>query len=279
MRRVPTLLLVGCLTIAAKPLNDGVTLRRAIGDAKAEVYKIEFKENRLMTSERFADSELDTEQTSTVSIQTVKPFPDEGKAEVTVGYVVDSHVTKGPGIFDGDSLGLISLKGALTARGELLLDDKALSRQEQLTQIAVSAAEAGIFVQLPEKPVVVGDTWEVAVPTPPSKNMPPQKLTAKFVGEKKVGEKDAWLVETSGTVNYATRQEFSFEAGGEQQKRVFTSTFASKVKGEILIDPATGRTLQANTKLDKHSTSALSGGTAEVTMNGTHTVSIHTTAQ
>jgi len=275
----PIHLLLAGLLVGGVYLDGDVSLKRRVGDAKPEVYKVVFHENRVMNSEYFNDMEVDTTRNCTVRIETAKSFPDADKADVNLVYKVDDEVIDGPNDGTYPEHKPLALKGVLDGQGNFAVDLDKASQEERMTRIVLSPAETNIIVPLPEKSIKVGDTWDLPIPVRVGAKQEPQKLTAKLVGEKKVGSQTAWVIGVTGTVSVNTEQLISLDIGGKKIEQTFLTKATSDVQGDVLIDQSTGRTIRSLTKLKTRSVTTITNDKSESRIDGVHSATIATTAE
>ncbi|MER3413976.1 MAG: hypothetical protein C4341_07035 [Armatimonadota bacterium] len=116
-----------------------------------------------------------------------------------------------------------------------------------------------LFIEFPNDPVKVGDSWEVRLPATPMTGNKITRLKATLLGEKSAltpalsqGERGtAWAIKLSGTINInADVMEMMRQMGGEvggmpQMAMLMTGTM--NVDGEALVEKATGRTIKFET--------------------------------
>jgi len=259
--------------------GDNPVLRRTLSGSKPEVYKVNVHEYRAMSSEYFDKMEFDTTRKCTVVIDATKSPASADKVNVDLTYRVDDEFVDGPSDGLTPEYKPIVFKGTLDNRGTLAFEKEKATLEELATQMTLSAAETSVVVPLPEKPVKIGDTWEIPISGLNGKDQEPQKLTAKLVGEKKVGGQTAWVISTTGTVTTTSEQLLSFQVQGEEVKQTFLSKTVSDVQGDTLLDQTTGRTIRSTTKLKKRMTMTIKTPKSESKVDGDYTTTITTSAE
>jgi hypothetical protein len=108
-----------------------------------------------------------------------------------------------------------------------------------------------IFIEFPNDPVKIGDSWEVRLPATPLTGNKITRLKATLLGEKSAGEGTAWAIKLTGTMNINAdlmemMRQMGGEAGGMPQMAMFM-TGTMNVDGEALVEKETGRTIKFET--------------------------------
>lgn len=108
-----------------------------------------------------------------------------------------------------------------------------------------------LFIEFPNDPVKVGDSWEVRLPATPLTGNKITRLKATLLGEKSAGEGTAWAIKLTGTMNINAdlmemMRQMGGEAGGMPQMAMFM-TGTMNVDGEALVEKETGRTIKFET--------------------------------
>lgn len=279
MKSLPFLLSLAGLVAGGAQGGDNPLLRRTLPGSKPEVYKVNVHEYRAMSSEYFDKMEFDTTRKCTVVIDATKSPAATDKVNVDLTYRIDDEFVDGPSDGQVPEQKPVLFKGTLDDHGTLAFENEKASIEELSTRLTLSAAEASVVVPLPEKTVKVGDTWEIPIPGLNGKGQEPQKLTAKFAGEKKVGDQTAWVISTTGTVTTMSEQSMSFQVQGRELKQTFVTKTVSDVQGDSLLDQKTGRTIRSTTKLKKRMTMTIQSEKSESKINGDYTTTITTLAE
>ena len=231
--------------------NEPTLLRRALA-VGAETYKIEDKVQQTVDSPLGSQPmAIATSRTLVLKTASVDAASGTGRVEATT--TVDKVDASG---------GAASLMGAkpqptvqtgkLDVRGRLAFDP--LPRTDALANLLSGTGgtvTAGVFVELPEKPVRIGDSWDVVVPKSPYLLDADQRLAAVLTGERDFEGKPVWTVSIRGTIR--TDVDTSRLPGGKGVETAMgTLTLrmrgAVEIAGEGLVEKATGRTLSMETK-------------------------------
>jgi len=252
-----TLVLAGLsLATVAMAAQDGIVLRRTLKENDTETYKIDSKASQTINLPNgMGEQEMNIATTSTYKLSTGKLDAAKGTLAITALSTIDKIDADGP---MGDALASqkpkpVTTTGTLDARGHMVMDDsKTTMGQLQMGSGSQSSA-GGIFVEFPEKAIKVGDTWEVVVPKSPTTSPEDQKLTAKLVGEKKVGDKDVWIISTSGTfkldIDSSKLAKDKEDASNPMAGQDMHIKGTIDMTGEILVEKSTGKTLRAEAKM------------------------------
>jgi hypothetical protein len=250
----------GFLALAAIGMaaQDSVAIQRTLVENSVEKYKSTTKIVETLNSP-IGDIPLNISTTTTYSLKTKKVDAAKGLADVEFTSTIDSidggdsPLTEGwtnkkpdPMVQQGtiDRLGHLDLKAP----------DKPDKDMAIIAGISGSL-QASTFVELPQHPVKVGDSWDITVPKGDYTGDTDQKISAKLTGDKKVDGKDAWTVELSGSINLQFDSAKFASAGsssnGILDKHHITGTGVSVMKGSALVEKSTGKTLSldANNEL------------------------------
>lgn len=110
-----------------------------------------------------------------------------------------------------------------------------------------------LFIEFPNDPVKIGDSWEVRLPATPMTGNKITRLKATLIGEKSAGEGTAWAIKLAGTMNINAdmmemmrQMEMGGEVSGMPQMAMFM-TGTMNVDGEALVEKDTGRTIKFET--------------------------------
>src|SRR5579862_2418871 len=171
---------VGLATIALAA-QDSVTLQRTLTENSTEIYKIDSKVNQTVVSP-MGELPLNVTSSMTYKLKTGKVDQDKGTADVEITSTVDKMDADGP---MGQMLGQqqikpIVQKGTLDKRGHMVLAASNSSDVMQLAMSGVEDTQSTLFVEFPDHPVKVGDTWNVVIPKSPFTGTEDQTLTAKL---------------------------------------------------------------------------------------------------
>jgi len=242
---------VAALTLAAQ---DATPIQRVLLENSTETYKSVAKVDQTLKSP-IGDFPITITSNTTYLLKTGKVDTTKGTAAVEMTSTIDS-------IDGGDSplsSGLSNKKpgpivqtGTIDKLGHLALEAPT-GKQDATVNVFLGVTgglESSIFVELPNHPVKVGDTWDIVVPKSTFTGDDDQKITAKLTGSQTVDGHDAWTVDLSGTIN------IKFDSGSVPVPQAGSDTLSkthiiakgvNTLKGTGTIDKATGKTLTLDT--------------------------------
>jgi hypothetical protein len=231
--------------------QDNFLLRRSLKEGATETYALESKTKQVVTLPNgMGEQEVSTSTSSTYAVKVGKVDEAKHAADVEVTITIDKIEIDSPmgdpSNSAGDAGKKTTMKGTLDHLGKLVLPPPT-NPNDPMTSVASMANSIGL--QLPEKAVKVGDTWEVVLPKNPFMGDQEQKLTARVVGETTVKDRPALKVAMDGTLNLnvdMTKMLEKSESPMAGQKMFVKGTAEFKMVG--LIDRETGQTLESTTE-------------------------------
>jgi hypothetical protein len=256
------------LAAIAMAAQDAVPIQRTLVENTTETYKSTSKVTETLQSP-LGDFPLNISTATTYALKTNKVDAAKGIADVDFTSTIDS-------IDGGDSPlteGLTKKKpepmvqhGTLDKLGHLDLKAPESGDKDMMIFAGISGSlQASLFVELPDHPVKVGDTWDIVVPKGDYTGDTDQKIQAKLTGDKKVDGKDAWTIDLSGPVNisFDSAKVVSADSGGTGlfSKHRITATGTNDLKGNALVEKSTGKTLSMDATSDLKATIHLDGDT------------------
>ncbi|HTQ09778.1 MAG TPA: hypothetical protein VMI31_06875, partial [Fimbriimonadaceae bacterium] len=242
----PSLLFSGFAVIAlAAAAQQGTTLRHELKENATEVYKFKTLVNSQASSSAF-DGDLKIDSSMTVTLKM-------GKLDAASGQVaVDADVSDISAKADGSIAQYVDpmldglpkemkVTGKLDARNRFAMDPTK-TQDAMITMVMGTSPTSSIaFVEFPDKPVNLGDTWTFPAPKNPIFGKEPQTLTAKFIGEKEFNGALVWCIDVTGKLKVDANMA-DIMKGQESDQGVPNMTMkgTADVKGEAMIDKATG---------------------------------------
>lgn len=238
------------LTLAA--VQQPTLLRRTFTADTIDTYKIEDRVDQTSTS-ALGQVPMTIVSSRTYALKTTTVDAAAGTARFEATTTVDKLDVTGPASGAmGQKPKPFTQKGKIDLRGRMVFDPAAstdaLATLMSGTQGTVAA---GTFVELPERTVKVGDSWDVVVPKAPFLYDGDQHLTATLTGERTVDGAPAWVVAIKGTVKTdVDTSKLPSGKGVETPMGTVTVHLKGQVDlaGEGLVDKATGKTLSMTTK-------------------------------
>ena len=239
------LLALSALSFAAP--QAGSLLRRTLKADTVDTYTIVDRTTQTVKSQ-FGELPVTASSTRTMVLTTKSVDAAAGTA------VIEATTTYDKLQADGPAADLMKAKPApLTQKGKIDVRGRiTFERTPQTGGIGTllsgseSTLAAGSFVELPEKAVGIGDSWDMVVPKSSMVSDVDQKLTAKLTGEREVDGVPVWVVSVRGVVKTAI--DTSKIPGAKPIETplgptTIRITGQDDITGEGLVEKSTGRTL------------------------------------
>jgi hypothetical protein len=184
----------------------------------------------------------------TYVLKTLSVDADKGTANVETTTTVTKFESDSPlgQVPDPKNIKPLVQTGTIDKFGHLVLGvPKNADPMQMMMSGGSNSISSTMFVELPNHPVQVGDSWDVIVPKGPFTGPDDQKLTAKLTGEKQDNGHDVYTVEVTGHMNITfdssklpTPTDTSSPAAQQ-----FIVKSAVDVDGTGEVDKATGKTI------------------------------------
>lgn len=253
MKRTSRIIVLAGMAVASMAFvrQEGNLLRLTLKENTTDIYKIETKAKQTVNSPA-GEQEIGINAASTYKVTIKKLDTDKGTADLSIENTTDKFDVDGPLAEMIPKPKPSTLTGKLSSRGRFDPDLGKVSTEQLMGGGGQLGGPSPVFVELPEKAVKIGDTWDVVISKGPFTTSEDQKLTAKLVGEKKLNDKDVWIISTSGSLksdidSSKLPKKADDDAGGLSGQDV-------KIKGtteitlESLVEKTTGRTLRSEMK-------------------------------
>jgi hypothetical protein len=136
------------------------------------------------------------------------------------------------------------------------------------------------LIEFPEKPINIGDTWDVTVPKGPITSKADQKLTAKLVSEQIVDGKSVYVLSITGTIKMDVNVGELMKANPVPEMEALgavdmTIKGTTEISADANVDKITGQTISMTIKLKtKQETSIAQLGDQTIPSTGTSTIKI-----
>lgn len=258
------LLSLAAASIAVVALaQDGVTLRRAFTANSEDAYVCEFSgTNNIESPAGPMEFKLKGSNNMIIKYKDVKETGcDIDLVTKDMKFEMEGMEAMGGGPDTSRMPKEITVPGKLDARNRVTFEKaaKGLDPMMQSMLSSLSSTNTGFFVEFPEGPVKVGDTWEIAMPKTTDK-APDVKLKAALVADKG----NAWEVSVGGKFPMKMdMSQMAEQTGGMEMVMNMTMDSAFTV----LVDKATGKSTSVNGKID--STMKLEITSMNMTIPGT----------
>lgn len=235
------------VALLAPQASTPTLLRRTLAADATDTYKIEDKVEETVRSGAMGEIPIHLNSKRTLTLHTSDVDAAAGIAHFQATTSVDEVKADGPAAaLMNEKPKPTTQTGKLDVRGRMAYDPTAPG--DLLSSILGStpgAVSAGIFVELPERAVKPGDTWDIVIPKNPLVNDQDQHLTATLVGDKDLDGTPVWIVSIKGTLRSLT------DSTKVPNAKPGTGV---KVKGQVdlvgegLVEKSTGRTVQMTSK-------------------------------
>ena len=254
MKSLPLALL---LMLSARPQGE-TSLRRTLKEGSVDTYTVIDKVQQTVTVQGAQIPQaISTTKTYVLRTKAVDAAAGSAAVEATTTFEKiegDGGMVKAL----GDKPAPTTQTGKIDVRGRLTLDKGpgGESLQSLLGGTQATAA-AGTLLELPEKPVKIGDKWDIVIPKGPLVFDKDQRIVATLVGEREVEGVAVWVVSIRGVVRTAVD---SSKVPGVKPLDTPMGATSVKIQGEVdltgegLIEKATGRTVSMESKGPSKST-------------------------
>lgn len=238
--------------------QDGLLLRRTLTEGATDTYTVQTVTKQVVQLPNgMGEQEMGSTVDATYKVKTGKVDAEKKSAAVELTYTIDKVDAEGAlGAMAGqggpETGKPMSLTGSLDELGRLKMEAPKGTSPALATLMSNSSSLGGnmVSLELPEKAVKVGDTWEVIVPKSPFTGTKDQKLTAKLIGEKEVDGKAAYVISTEGTLEIdADLTKMAEDAPPPMKGQKMFLKGKSELKTDGVVEKATGKTLRMTTKM------------------------------
>ncbi len=252
-------------------MQDGITIRRELKEGVTDKYKIESEVKQYIEIPSMGEQDLVISQVATVVLKTISVNAEKGIADIEATTKVEKSETTGSiSSMMGETATKLpdakTEKGTLDSRNRLVIASDAKATPSNGGAMAMGLPGMGAagaqsllsLVELPEKPMKVGETTEVAIPNSggmASAGIKDLKMTMKFVGEKVVDGQTLLVFSVSGVMKMDVDP--SKTPGAPQSPMgAMKMSGTANISGEGLVDKATGKTI-SNTMTVKNNLTVL----------------------
>jgi hypothetical protein len=269
---------VALTTLCGAFIQDEFLIRRELKDGAVDTYKVTTKVVQVMTpsdpSQAAAmggERRFEISMTMDLATTLKKIAEDKKSADFEMSF---DHI-----VYDfGDMAGMLpqdTLPKALKASGKM--DDRSRFLEMKMPELPSafgSSSMAGpLMVELPEKAIKVGDSWDMPLPTAKMLGATEGKITAKLIGLENFENIPAYRIELASKLPIdADLGEMAQASGAPPMKILAKGTFT--MKGNAFVDRATGKTLRMQVTFDtaSHVNMPEVGVEFDTTGNGTSLV-------
>ena len=266
------------LASVAMASQDGLLLRRVLAEGATDTYQVEtIAKQTLNLPNGIGEQEMGMTMLATYQVKTGKVNPEKKAADVELIYSIDKMDVEGilAGMGEKPETGKpVTVNGTLDERGRVQVAAPKGANPAIAEMISGASSMGGnmLSIELPEKPVKIGEAWDVIVPKSPFTGPADQKLIARLVGEKDVDGKPGYVISTEGTINVnADLSKMAEEAPGPMKGQKMTMKGTIDVRSDGVVEKETGRTLRLTTKMKMKQTMELPDMGFTIDMDGTTT--------
>lgn len=256
LRTFLPLLAVSGLTFAfAAAAQESFLLRLDLKPNTSDKYKLELVSNQVMSGPPGVPPNIDVK--GSMDIEMVTGAVDKGTADVemkTTNVKIDAGEMSG--MMPMDQLPKeIVMKAKLDDRSRLTQTQvQGVPAQAQMMMSMSGSNPAAMFVELPEKPIKIGDTWEFAMPKNPMYGSKEHKLLATLVALKEYDGVPVYEVSVRGNFDFDANMGEIFKSmsggGGAETPQIDMTTKGTiSMTGSSLISRKDGKTYFTTTKL------------------------------
>jgi len=279
------LFVVGALVAAsiAMAARDGITLRRALKEG-TESYHMESNVKQTVSIAGM-DQEMGMTSVASYSYKVGTVDSTAGSATVELTTKIEKFDADGP---MGDALAgqkdkiLVSTKvnGKIDSRNRFTPDLAKVVDPKSIILGSSNTTIVGPFFEFPEKPVNVGDSWDINVPKSLMTGKEDQKLSAKLLSEKEVDGKKVYVVSISGLLKTNINMADVIKGNSDPTIEALnlgemTMTGTIEISGEANIDKVSCQTLSMSLKmLGKQEISIPALGDQKIPATNTATVKL-----
>ncbi|MDR3691305.1 MAG: hypothetical protein P4L46_18135 [Fimbriimonas sp.] len=278
-----SLLLSICLVSALSSARlDGVLLRKTLKSGIETYHLVSVVKQTITMPDNGGDQALDISRTATYTFKIGAVDQAGGIAPVELTTKTDqidfkgalAELLKSQSDNDSDSK---TMKGNIDELNRFVSADASKVDPMSVINGSTNTSVAGLFIQFPEKPVNIGDTWDVTIPKGPITGKKDQKLTAKLVSLTKVADRDIYVLSLIGKVK-TDIDVAELVKNSDEQVAGFLGQLNMVITGDIEfdcqanVDKATGQTLLMTMKTSTNQTMVTSDkkfkskGTSSVTL-------------
>lgn len=260
-------------TVAAVQ-QDGILLRRELKEGVSDKYRIDFTSDMNATVPGMGEQQIGMKggMDYVVAIGKVDAEKGEADAEITTSNVSFELLGPMAGMMPPPPPSKdVTTKGKVDTRGRLIAAAASMDPQMMMFGGA-SMNSVGQGIEFPEKPVKVGDSWTVVLPKNPIFGNEEVKMTAKLLGETRVGGVEAYDVSLEGKIptkidmaELSKSMQDGDPTGGMMAGMIITGTMNVKTKGTF--EKASGRTLKMESTIGNNM--SLEVGGMQVPISGT----------
>lgn len=270
---------MAALAVAAQ---DTITLRRELKEGSAEKYKIESSLKQNIAIPGMGEQNMDITTVIEYGLTVGKVDAEKGVADAMTTTKIVKMLMEGMpgGSPEIPATPPVEAPIKLDNRNRMTIDpSKATGPGNPMMMLgggASSIQTSGLFVEFPEGPVKVGDTWDLVVPKSPMMSKEDQKLKVTLVGEKDVDGVMAWVFKLEGTLKMEPDLEAMMKSMDTQGAQIPSMKISGtmELSSEGVVEKATGKTIRMTTKMKLANTMEMVEQGMKLDMTGSGTTKV-----
>lgn len=241
--RALSLILAGCAVVALA--QDGVKLRRAFTAGSEDTYAFTFDLNMNMETPA-GDQPIKIKGSNTYVVK----YKEVKDSACTVDLVTKDIKIEADGPMgspdDSTMPKEMTISGKLDDRNRLsdIKSAAAMPPMMQMMLSSLSSSTTGYFIEFPEGPIKVGDSWDLVAPKMAEK-LPDVKLKAKLNADKD----KAWEVLVTGKAPFKMNSADLAKTGADTGGMEVNVDGTMDTTYTVLVDKATGKTISVDGKV------------------------------
>lgn len=283
------------LATVAYAAQDQLLLRRELKTGVTETYKIESQIKQNMDIPSLGEQDLVINTIASCAVTTKNVDTEKGTADVETltkleKATLDGSIAQMMGGGQEQKLpDPKTEKGTLDSRNRLTIGkdpkDKAsvspLPGMEMMQGMATTPSAQTLLslIELPEKSIKIGDSWDAGLPGGASSmgaGVKDVKITIKFVGERQIDGQTVYVLATTGTfkLDVDTSKLPKKEGAAASPMGDVKMTGTAELSGEGLVDKATGKTISNSITVKNNASVHVAQMGADIPVKGTVTMTL-----
>ncbi len=257
--------------------QDGVLLRRELKSGSTDKYTMTLATKQTISSPA-GDQELSVDGALKMAFNTSNVSEKKDSADLAI--VVSDMELKFGGVAEmaqgmmGEMPKTYTVKGRVDNRNQFTnAKVEGLSMQQQMMAGGVQSMANLSGVVFPEKPVKIGDSWDVQMPKNEVMGTDAATLKATLVGEKTIDGIAAWEITFGGklpvNMDLSKMTGAGDPTGGSIPEMKMVMKGTNTIKATLYVEKTTGRTLSMDGSMDSDQTVDLTDMGMTVTTKGT----------
>jgi hypothetical protein len=196
-------LALASIALAVAATQDGVLIRRELKENSLDMYLVTMTGQQNVNVPGMGEQPMGIKSSMHYTLKTGKVDPEKGEADcemivTDMKFELDGPMAEMAQM--GDMPKEIVVPGKLNNRNRVVVDSSKLLNPTLMMLGANTTSGFGFTIEFPEKPVKIGDAWEVTLPKTPFFGKAEPKLAAKLLGEKTYDKTQVWEISMEGEI-------------------------------------------------------------------------------